>query len=223
MFHGMKRQLTRFLALCAVAVTMQFPICIAQTNTKAARATPRPVKHETPHLEFVAEYIRELAAVEQIREAAQAEDNRDKKDDRLPFSGRPLLSRGSGVMNLPHGGRIVPSAEVIEAGFGVPFFAGRMCTNTTKARPHRRRTSTKLSFRGSLNVLRSCGSKDGTVSMSDRIKVFDIINTRQCRNDRAIRKTIFVHLPIESHDSALGLRFAVNMKTDSQFRALRIP
>lgn len=83
----MKRSLTRLLALYAVVLAMQFPICFAQTNTKAARATPRSVKPETPHLEFVIEYIRELAAVEQIREAGEAENNQDKKDDKLPFSG----------------------------------------------------------------------------------------------------------------------------------------
>lgn len=83
----MKRSPIRLLALYAITLAMQFSICIAQTNSKATRATSRSVKHETPHLEFVTEYIRELAAVEQIREAGEAENNQDKKDDKLPFSG----------------------------------------------------------------------------------------------------------------------------------------
>jgi hypothetical protein len=44
------------------------------------------VKPETPHLEFVTEYIRELAAVERIRTAGEEENNQDKKDDKLPFA-----------------------------------------------------------------------------------------------------------------------------------------
>jgi hypothetical protein len=84
----MTRTLTRLLALSVVAFAFQFSYsCFAQTNTKDARATARPVKSETPHLEFVTEYIRELAAVERIREAGQEENNQDKKDDSLPFAG----------------------------------------------------------------------------------------------------------------------------------------
>jgi hypothetical protein len=82
----LKRSLTRLLALCVVAFAFQFSFCFAQTNTKPARATARPVKPETPHLEFVTEYIRELAAVERIRAAGQDENNQDKKDDKLPFA-----------------------------------------------------------------------------------------------------------------------------------------
>ena len=59
--------------------------------------------------------------------------------------------------------------------------------------------------------------------MSDWVKVFDIINTRQCRNNWAIRKTILVHFPIKRDHACLGLIFAINMKTNSEFRALRIP
>ncbi len=81
-----KRSLTRSLALCVVAFAFQLSFCSAQTNTKPARATARPVKPETPHLEFVTEYIRELAAVERIRAAGQDENNQDKKDDKLPFA-----------------------------------------------------------------------------------------------------------------------------------------
>jgi hypothetical protein len=83
----MKRSLTRLLALSLVAFVIQLPFCFAQKNAKAARATPRPVKPETPHLEFVTEYIRELAAVEEIRATGEAENNQDKKDDKLPFAG----------------------------------------------------------------------------------------------------------------------------------------
>jgi hypothetical protein len=83
----MKRPLTRLLALCVVACAIQSSLfCFAQTNTKPARATARPVKPETPHLEFVTEYIRELAAVERIRAEGEAESNQDTKDGKLPFS-----------------------------------------------------------------------------------------------------------------------------------------
>jgi len=78
----MKRPLTRLLALSVVAFALQFSFCFAQTNTKPAR----PAKPETPHLEFVTEYIRELAEVERIRAAGEAENNQDKKDDKLPFA-----------------------------------------------------------------------------------------------------------------------------------------
>jgi len=83
----LKRSLTRSLALSVVAFAIQFSFCFAQTNPKPARATVRPVEPETPHLEFVTEYIRELAAVERIRAAGEAENNQDKKDDKLPFAG----------------------------------------------------------------------------------------------------------------------------------------
>jgi hypothetical protein len=82
----MKRPLTRLLALSVVAFALQFSFCFAQTNTKPARPTARPAKPETPHLEFVTEYIRELAEVERIRAAGEAENNQDKKDDKLPFA-----------------------------------------------------------------------------------------------------------------------------------------
>lgn len=79
-------KLTRLLAMCVAAFAIQFSFCFAQTNTKPVRATARPVKPETPHLEFVTEYVRELAAVERIRAQAEDEANQDKKDDKLPFS-----------------------------------------------------------------------------------------------------------------------------------------
>ncbi len=82
----LKRPLTRLLALSVVALAIQFSFCFAQTNTKPARPTARPAKPETPHLEFVTEYIRELAAVERIRAAGEGENNQDKKDDKLPFA-----------------------------------------------------------------------------------------------------------------------------------------
>ena len=67
-------------------VAFSFSVSVhAQTSQKSKPA--RTVKPETPHLEFVAEYIRELAAVERIRAAGEAENNQDKKDDKLPFAG----------------------------------------------------------------------------------------------------------------------------------------
>ena len=44
------------------------------------------MKPETPHLEFVTEYVRELASVERIRTAGEEENDQDKKDDKLPFA-----------------------------------------------------------------------------------------------------------------------------------------
>jgi hypothetical protein len=75
----------RLLAICA-GLAFQVLFCFAQTNTKPARAAAQPVMPETPHLKFVTEFIRELAAVEQIREAGKAENNQDKKDEKLPLS-----------------------------------------------------------------------------------------------------------------------------------------
>lgn len=67
-------------------VALSFSVSVyAQTSQKSKPA--RTVKPETPHLEFVTEYIRELAAVERIRAAGEAENNQDKKDDKLPFAG----------------------------------------------------------------------------------------------------------------------------------------
>jgi hypothetical protein len=82
----MKRSLTILLAMC-VAFAIQFSFCSAQTRTKPTRGTAQPAKPETSHLEFVTEYIRELAAVERIRAAGEDENNQDKKDDKLPFAG----------------------------------------------------------------------------------------------------------------------------------------
>jgi hypothetical protein len=78
--------LLRFVALCVMAFAIPFSFCSAQTNAKPARATTRPVKPENPHLEFVTEYIRGLAAIERIRAAGEEENNQDKKDDKLPFA-----------------------------------------------------------------------------------------------------------------------------------------
>jgi hypothetical protein len=84
--NALKRSFTRLTALCVVAFALQYSLCIAQTNAKPSRTTARPVKPETPHLEFVTEYIRELAAVERIRTAGEEENNQDKKDDKLSFA-----------------------------------------------------------------------------------------------------------------------------------------
>ena len=72
--------------MCMVAFALQYSFCNTQANAKPSRTTARPVKPETPHLEFVTEYIRELAAVERIRAAGEDENNRDRKDDKLPFA-----------------------------------------------------------------------------------------------------------------------------------------
>ncbi len=77
---------TRLATLCLVGFALQYSFCIAQTTAKSSQSAARPVKPETPHLEFVTEYIRELAAVERIRTAGEEENNQDKKDDKLPFA-----------------------------------------------------------------------------------------------------------------------------------------
>jgi hypothetical protein len=83
----MKRRVMILLALFVVAFALQVSLCFAQTNTKPPRPTARPAKPETPHLAFVTEYIRELAEEERLRAAGEAENNQDKKDGKLPFSG----------------------------------------------------------------------------------------------------------------------------------------
>lgn len=77
----------RILALLMVATAIQPSFCFAQTTAKPAHAKTRQAKPETPHLEFVTEYIRELAAVESIRAAGEEENTQDTKDGKLPFSG----------------------------------------------------------------------------------------------------------------------------------------
>ena len=81
-----KRSATRLFTVCIVTLAIQVSFCAAQTNTKGSRDKSRPEKPETPHLEFVTEYIRELAAVERIRAEGEEENNQDKKDDKLPFA-----------------------------------------------------------------------------------------------------------------------------------------
>jgi hypothetical protein len=76
----------RILALFVVALAIQ-PFCLAQTNAKPARATAKADKPETSHLEFVTEYIRELAAIEKIRTEGEEENNRDTKEGKPPFAG----------------------------------------------------------------------------------------------------------------------------------------
>jgi hypothetical protein len=77
-------------AAFTLVVAFSFAVSVyAQTSQKPkpARTIARPMKPETPHLEFVTEYIRELAAVEQIRAVGEAENNQDKTNDKLPFAG----------------------------------------------------------------------------------------------------------------------------------------
>ena len=76
----------KVLALFVAAFAIHSSICFAQTLTKTAPRS-QPVKPETPHLEFVSEYIRELSAAEEIRATGEEENNQAKQDDRLPFAG----------------------------------------------------------------------------------------------------------------------------------------
>jgi hypothetical protein len=82
-----KRMFTGLLALSVTAFALQFSFCFAQTSPKPTGTRARPAKPETPHLEFVSEYIRELAAAERIRASGQAENDQDNKENRLPFAG----------------------------------------------------------------------------------------------------------------------------------------
>ena len=76
----------RTLALFALAVAIQGSNCFAQT-AKPAPAKVKSAKPETPHLEFVTEFIRELSAIEQIREAGEEENKQDTNTGKLPFPG----------------------------------------------------------------------------------------------------------------------------------------
>ena len=69
--------------LCAT----QDPTCLAQANPNPAQQAVKQIKPETAHLEFVTEYIRELAAVERIRAAGEKENNQSTKAGKLPFAG----------------------------------------------------------------------------------------------------------------------------------------
>lgn len=60
------------------------PWCFAQSNTKPGTVSASPSqakKPETSHLLFVTEYIRELAAIENIRESGKEELKADPKND----------------------------------------------------------------------------------------------------------------------------------------------
>ena len=79
----------RILALFALGIAVQAPHAFAQTNSNAKppRVTIKPDVPETSHLEFVTEYIRQFAAVEEIRAAGEEENEKDKSENRLPFFG----------------------------------------------------------------------------------------------------------------------------------------
>jgi len=75
----------RVITLLVVAVAIH-PCCFAQTP-ESTETTAHPAKLETPHLEFVSEYSRELAATERIRATGEEENKQDTKEGKLPFSG----------------------------------------------------------------------------------------------------------------------------------------
>jgi hypothetical protein len=65
----------KFLSLLLASIVLH-PCCFGQTNTKSTRVSDKhsqTKKPETPHLVFVTEYIRELAAVENIRASGEKE------------------------------------------------------------------------------------------------------------------------------------------------------
>src|SRR6266850_4659933 len=70
----------RTLVLVVLAAVVLSLPCFVQTSTTSAPVARRPSrgeKPETPHLEFVTEYIRELAAIENIRESGEQELKED--------------------------------------------------------------------------------------------------------------------------------------------------
>ena len=78
----------RILALIiAVGAAIHPCLCSAQTNPQPIRTATQPATPETPHLQFVNEFIRQLAAVEDIRAAGEQENSQDTKEGKLPFSG----------------------------------------------------------------------------------------------------------------------------------------
>jgi hypothetical protein len=77
----------RALVVCLIFIIIQPSFCPGQSSAKAVRPTARPAKAETSPFEFVTEYIRELAVVEQIREEGEEENKQDTKDGKLPFAG----------------------------------------------------------------------------------------------------------------------------------------
>src|SRR5215813_5393384 len=87
-----------FLALTVLSVFQPLQ-CSAQTQ----RTTTKPMKSETPHLQFVNEYVRELVEIERIRAAGEDEANQDKKDGKLPFAG---LIHTSTMMELELGSQV---------------------------------------------------------------------------------------------------------------------
>jgi hypothetical protein len=83
----------RTLALMlAIALS---PWCFAQTSSKPntnAASTSQAPKPETSHLAFVSEYIRELAAIEDIRESGEEELKAEPKSDASSTASTALHS-----------------------------------------------------------------------------------------------------------------------------------
>lgn len=73
----------KFLPLLVTSVVLS-PYCFAQANAKSTRVADQhsqTKKPETPHLVFVTEYIRELAAVENIRASGEKELKQSTTDN----------------------------------------------------------------------------------------------------------------------------------------------
>jgi len=66
----------RTLALVVAAVVLS-PSCFAQTGTAPAPTARQPSRTEKPHLEFVNEYIRGLAAIENLRDSAEKDQQQN--------------------------------------------------------------------------------------------------------------------------------------------------
>jgi hypothetical protein len=81
------RKVGRSLILFASILSIHGTFCFGQSGGQSARTTTRPAKPESSHLGFVAEYIRDLAAVERIRAAGEKENDEDKQNGKLPLAG----------------------------------------------------------------------------------------------------------------------------------------
>lgn len=77
----------RILALLALFCATRGSVCLAQTNPSSEQQPMKQIKPETSHVEFVTEYIRELAAVERIRAEGEEENKQDTKAGKLPLAG----------------------------------------------------------------------------------------------------------------------------------------
>jgi hypothetical protein len=76
----MKYAATVVLLLLLCLAGCSKPVTEAKSTPAAPTTTPTPEKPETPHLEFVTEYVRELGALSAVREIGEREMKQPKQD-----------------------------------------------------------------------------------------------------------------------------------------------